>query len=346
VTVPSPGMGSPLVVWGAGAMGGSVGAALVRTGFDVLFVDKVPEHVTAMNERGLRITGPVDEYVVPVRAKMPDEVSGEFHSVFLCVKAQHTREAAEQLKPVLAEDGAIVSIQNGLCEVEIAEVVGPDRTVGAFVNFGADYLEPGVIHRGNRGATVVGEIDGSITDRSRKLHSVLQAFEPDAVLTDNIFGFLWGKLAYASLLFATALTDESIADVLAEPRHRPAMIALAREAVGVALKRGIALEGFDGFDPRAFTPGMADSAAHSSLDDLVAFNRASAKSHSGIWRDLAVRKRPTEVDAQLGWIVREGEALGIDTPLTASLIRQIHEIEAGRLSHRWENLDTLFETLR
>ncbi len=78
---------------------------------------------------------------------------------------------------------------------------------------GADYLGPGVIHRGNRGATVVGELDGAMTDRVREIHDHLRIFEPDAVLTDNIFGFLWGKLAYAALLFATALTDESQCDL-------------------------------------------------------------------------------------------------------------------------------------
>jgi 2-dehydropantoate 2-reductase len=340
-----PASSAALLVWGAGAMGGSIGASLVRKGFEVVFVDKVQEHVRAMNEKGLRITGPVEDFAVPVRSATPNELGGKFESIFLCVKAHHTREATEQLKPHLREDGVVVSIQNGLCELEIGEVVGHRRTVGAFVNFGADYVEPGVIHRGNRGATVVGEIDGAITDRSRRLHEILRAFEPDAILTDNIFGFLWGKLAYASLLFATALTDASIADVLAESLYRPALISLAHEAVGVAHAHGISLEGFDGFDPTAFAPGESASLAHKSLDDLVAFNRASAKTHSGIWRDLAVRRRPTEVDAQLGWIVRKGREAGVDTPLTECVIRQIHEIEEGRLPLGWENLDTLSRIL-
>jgi 2-dehydropantoate 2-reductase len=326
-------------------MGGSIGAALVREGIDILFVDRVPEHVRAMNEKGLRISGPVDNFTVPVRAVTPDEVCGRFESIFLCVKAHHTREATERLMPHLVDDGAVVSIQNGLCELEIGDVVGPGRTVGAFVNFGADYIEPGVIHRGNRGATVVGEINGAITDRSRRLHEILRAFESEAILTDNIFGFLWGKLAYASLLFATALTDAAIADVLDESRYRPALISLAQEAVSVALANGVSLEGFDGFNPNAFIPGEPMSLAHRSLEGLVAFNRASAKTHSGIWRDLAVRKRPTEVDAQLGWIVRMGREAGVDTPLTECVIRQIHEIEEGRLPLRWENLDALSRIL-
>jgi len=335
---------TPVVVWGAGAMGGSIGGSLVRAGTDVLFVDRAEDHVRAMNGKGLRITGPVEEFKVPVRAALPSQVEGRFRLILLCVKSQHTDEALEQVESHLAEDGAVVSIQNGLCEHEIADRVGPGRTIGAFVNFGADYLEPGVVHRGNRGATVVGELDGALTERIRSIHSLLQVFEPDAVLTENIFGFLWGKLAYASLLFASALTNDSIADVLAEASFRPKLIELAQEAVAVALAKGVKLESFDGFDPDAFGPGESPGLASGSLDHLVRFNRASAKTHSGIWRDLAVRKRKTEVDAQLGWIVRIGEQVGVPTPLTQAVISQIHEIESGDRPLARENMQELGET--
>jgi 2-dehydropantoate 2-reductase len=337
------GGGEPIVVWGAGAMGGSIGGSLVKEGMDVLFVDREEGHVRIMSQAGLQITGPVEEFRVTVRAATPQEVEGRFPLFLLCVKSQHTGDALDQLVPHLAPNGVVVSIQNGLCEHEIAQRVGSQRTMGAFVNFGADYMEPGVVHRGNRGATVIGELDGTITERARGLHELLRLFEPDAVLTDNIFGYLWGKLAYASLLFATALTNDSIADVLAEESFRPKLIALAREAVAVAKAEGVALESFDGFDPEAFHPRSPSHLASASLDDLVRFNRASAKTHSGIWRDLAVRRRKTEVDAQLGWIVRIGKKVDVPTPLTEAVIHQIHEIESGFRSLDRKNLGELGE---
>jgi len=335
----------PLVVWGAGAMGGSIGAVWAREGVEVLFVDQARDHIRAMNESGLRINGPVTEFSVPVRAIHTSDLQGQFPLVFLCVKAHQTREALSQLRPHLTDHGAVVSIQNGLCEMEIAEVVGPERTIGAFVNFGADYLAPGVIHRGNRGAVVVGETEGRLTRRIRTVHDLLLVFEPNAALTQNIFGFLWGKLAYAALLFATALTDDSIADVLSAEEYRSLFISLAQEPVAVALARGVSLEGFDGFDPGAFHPDAAAGAGEASLNDLVSFNRRSAKTHSGIWRDLTVRKRPTEVDAQLGMVARLGEAAGVGTPLTDLVIGQIHEIEAGERKQSWENLRELRTSL-
>lgn len=342
--MPGSGLEAPLVIWGAGAMGASIGAELARQKVPVVFVDTARDHVDAMNSRGLTITGPVASFTTSASAYHPDELAGTYSTMFLCVKAHHTREAAQALLPFLAPDGAVVSIQNGLCELDLEEVVGRKRTVGAFVNFGADYMEPGVVHRGNRGATVVGELDGSMTDRVQGIHRLLSLFEPDAVLTENIFGFLWGKLGYAALLFATALTDDSIADVLAHPKHRPALIELAREVMRVAQARGVRIEAFDGFDPWAFAPGQRDEDANRSMDDLVTFNRASAKTHSGIWRDLAVRKRKTEVDAQLGWVVRFGRDCGVPTPLTEAVIKQIHELESGERTLCWENLEELGDT--
>ncbi len=320
----------PIVVWGAGAMGGSIGAWLVRAGHDVRFVDTDAAHAAAIGEHGLRITGPVDAFTVEAQCVHPDGLDPGLRTVLLAVKAHHTPAAMAALGPLLHPDGFVVSVQNGLNERVIAEAVGAERTIGCFVNYGADVVEPGVVLRGNRGAVVVGELDGAETERIRAVHGLFREFEPDAVLTDNIYGYLWAKLAYGAMLFATALSDASIADVLADPAHRPVLIELAREVMRVAEARGIRPEPFDGFDPGAFAPGAGDAAARVSLDRLVAFNRGSAKSHSGVWRDLAVRKRKTEVDAQIAVIAEIGEEVGVPTPLVRRLVELVHDVEEGR----------------
>ena len=177
----------------------------------------------------------------------------------LAVKAHHTEGAVRALAPHLADDGAVVSAQNGLNEIVIAKVVGEARTIGCFVNFGADYLEPGRIMRGNRGAVVVGEIDGRVTPRIEAVHGLFRIFEPDAVLTNDIWGYLWGKLAYGALLFATALTNESIADALASRAPPPGLPPRRRGGDARRRRRAASLpRGFNGFDPGAFTPGAPD----------------------------------------------------------------------------------------
>src|SRR5258708_33336290 len=101
------------------------------------------------------------------------------------------------------------------------------------------------------------------------------------------------------MLFATALTNESIADALAMPEYRSLYTALAQEILAVANARGVTPEAFYGFDPSSFLPKAAAHAATRSLYDLVAHNRRSAKTHSDSWRDLAERKSHTEGDEQL-----------------------------------------------
>ena len=222
------------------------------------------------------------------------------------MKAHHTEAAARALLPHVADDGYVVSAQNGLNETVISNIIGEQRAIGCFVNFGADYLEPGVVHYSGHGAVVVGELDGSAPRASKRFIALMQEFEPKAVLTDNIWGYLWGKLIYGALLFGTALTNDSIADVLANQRYRPILTELALEVGAVADAKGVSPEAFDGFDPVAFAPSAAAADTARSFDEMVAHNRRSAKSHSGIWRDLAVRKRKTEVDAQVGPVVEIG----------------------------------------
>jgi 2-dehydropantoate 2-reductase len=166
-------------------------------------------------------------------------------------------------------------------------------------------------------------------------------FDDHAIVTSNIWGYLWGKEAYGAMLFATALTNESIADCLALPAYRDLFIALGREVLAVAAAQGIAPEGFNGIDPTAYLPGADPAAAVRSLDELVAFNRRSAKTHSGIWRDLAVRKRGTEVDAQLGIVAELGAQAGVPTPLVSRLIQLIHELESGVRAQSMALLDLL-----
>jgi 2-dehydropantoate 2-reductase len=304
-------------------------------------VDTMVEHVDAIARRGLRVTGPIDEFTVAVPAVTPQTLGGVWNTIVLATKAHHTDTAVRALLPHLSGDGCVVSAQNGLNEMAIAEAVGAARTVGAFINFGADYIEPGVVHYGGRGAVVIGEIDGRMTPRVTAIRDAWQHFDPRAIVTANIFGYLWGKEAYGAMLFATALTNESIADALAMPRYRHLYIALAREILAVAEARGIRPEAFDGFDPAAYLVTAAAGAAERSLDELVAHNRRSAKSHSGVWRDLAVRKRPTEVDAQLGIVVALGTEAGVPAPLTARLVELIHEIERGDRTQSLDALDVL-----
>src|SRR3989441_10592532 len=163
---------------GAGAIGGTVGAHLVRGGHEVLFVDRDRPHVDAINTAGLTIEGretftvratavPPDALRESVRGRIPD-------AVLLCVKAMHTAAAVDALAPLLAPDNFVVSLQNGLNEKVIAARIGAARTVGAFVNFGADYLEPGRVMYGGTGALYPGELNWTNIAQGKRLWVIIR----------------------------------------------------------------------------------------------------------------------------------------------------------------------------
>ncbi|MGR3824239.1 MAG: ketopantoate reductase family protein [Salipiger marinus] len=333
-------MSGPILIWGAGAIGGILGACLARAGHAVHMVDIVEDHVAAMRGPGLRIEGPVEEFTQVLPAFTPLELSGQYDIIFLAVKAHHTPGALDMLAPHLAPGGVVVSAQNGLNEKVIAERLGAERTMGCFVNFGADWLEPGRILYGNRAAVAVGELDGRRTPRAEAIHALLQIVEPEAVLTDNIWGYLWGKMGYGALLFCTALTPDSMSDAMARPEHRAAYLGLGQEVMALAAAQGITPLGFNGFDPVAFGSGDA-AGMETAIQAMVAHNRKTAKTHSGIWRDLAVRKRKTEVDAQIGIMVSLGAELGVPTPRLARMVDLIHDIEEGRRAQSAALVDLL-----
>jgi 2-dehydropantoate 2-reductase len=306
-----------LTIIGAGAIGGTIGAHLIRDGHEVLLCDTDLAHVDAINRSGLVIEGPVENFRVQARAVTPEGLPDKIQHAAIAVKSHQTAAAAEALRDRLTPDGYLVSFQNGLTADTLASVVGWDRVIVSFVNFGADVMGPGRILQGNVGTFRVGEPrSGVISERVLALADAL----PYALPTDNIMGFLWGKEAYGAMLYAGAVSDLSIADSLDSPRWQSLMLALAREVLAQAPGKS---ESFDGFDPDDL---------EGSLARLVTFNRNSAKSHSGAYRDLMVRKRKTDVADFLH---------ELSGPLTTYVGELIQAIERGERTCEVANLELL-----
>jgi 2-dehydropantoate 2-reductase len=306
-----------LTIIGAGAIGGTIGAHMFRAGHDITLCDADENYVAAIQRDGLRIEGPVNEFTVRIPAITPAELPDTIEHAIVAVKSLHTASAAALLRDRLAPDGFVLTVQNGLTADTLIEAVGADRVISSFVNFGADVMGPGRVMQGNIGTFRVGEIaGGAITPRVQELADAL----PYAVATDNVLGYLWGKEAYGAMLWAGAVSDLSIAETLERPAYRLLMVALAEEVLAQA---PVAVESFDGFVPEDL---------EGSLDRLAVFNRKSAKSHSGIYRDLMVRKRKTEVDE-----VHKD----IQGPIFDRVVEMIHDVEEGRRTCEVKNLDEL-----
>jgi 2-dehydropantoate 2-reductase len=139
-----------ITIYGAGAIGGLTGACLARAGEDVLLVDKVTDHVEAMNRQGLRITGG-DDFTAKVRACVPSELEEPLGLTILAVKSQDTEAALDVLAPLCGPDTLVVSMQNGMNPPRIAARLGAQRVLGVFVSFPADWQGPGHIEHGGPG---------------------------------------------------------------------------------------------------------------------------------------------------------------------------------------------------
>jgi 2-dehydropantoate 2-reductase len=332
-----------ITVWGAGAIGGITGGALTRAGHDVLLVDAHEAHVAALKHDGLTVEDARGNWHVSVKAATPAEVRGPLGLILLAVKAQATPDAIEQIFPHLTDASVVVSVQNGLNEELIAERIGAARTVGCLVNWAADWIAPGRIRFGGPGSFLVGELDGAMTPRVRDLAALLSVVMPSGT-TDNIWGCLWSKTCYAALLFTTALTDETIYDVVERPFPTQRMLVLlVAEAMAVAEASRVRLVAFDEYDPALYWKGAAGDgvAVGEAMVAVSRFYRRHTKVKTGIWRDLVVRKRRTEVDSQIGAVAARGRRLGVPTPLLDRVVTMIHELEDGRRGMSWANLDEL-----
>ena len=129
-------------IYGAGSLGTVLGAYMSRAGQEVELVNHNQAHVEALREKGAHITGTV-EFTTPVKAIFPQEMSGPYDVIFLMTKQLLNSQVVAFLKPMLAEKGVIVTLQNGIPEPEIAEIVGAEHTMGCVVEWGATLSAPG-----------------------------------------------------------------------------------------------------------------------------------------------------------------------------------------------------------
>lgn len=337
-----------VTIVGAGAIGGTAGVMLHRAGHDVMLVDRAAEHVAAINENGYRISGYVD-VVEHVPAMTPRDLPryveqhGQLGMVILAVKAMDTDEATKMIAPFLDADGFIVSYQNGLNEERIAKIVGPERTIGAFIHFGGDLVEPGHVVLVNRVPTYISELNAEVTPRIKQIAEVLSAVTP-VEITGNLNGYLWGKLCYAAFGFAVSVVDAPVDEIVEAQRGvRAALRGVVAEVVDVARAQHIQLENIHGFDPYMFDRQNPDRVTQTDkfFDEWAARGKNSIKRHMGIHRDIKFRKRRTEVDFQVGPVVERGRVLGVPTPLCDLLLEIVHDVESGKRNQDWSTIREL-----
>ena len=234
-----------IAVLGTGAQGAGIGADLVNAGLDVTFIEQWPDHVEAIRRHGIEVRMPEGTLVTPVTAFHLCEVATireKFDIVLLLVKAYDTRWACELIRPVLADDGVIVGLQNGMSIDDIAATVGVERTIGAVIEMASNMWEPGIVTRQNSPATAwfaVGAIGDGIDDRVAQVQQILR-HAGTVEITGDIRSAKWMKLiANAGELVPSAILNLPLAEAAALPGVHDFMVECGREAARATLADGL-----------------------------------------------------------------------------------------------------------
>ena len=328
-----------ITIYGSGAIGATVGACSFLSGEDVIFVDRATDHVDHINKRGLLIRDLKGKDVrINPRAVEPHELEEELGLVFLCVKSQDTRLAMETMLPNIGSKSIVVSLQNGLNEEIISEYIGTSNTIGCLVDWGGAYLGPGEIQYSGDAPMRIGTLDGSITDSLMRIRTILNNTN-DTTVTPNIIGYLWSKIIWGNSYVSNALGTSTTVSMLENDRNRSILLAMFRESTRVALASSVKLEPLieHNFDPAALLSMNTKQALKEFVRMADSFRHLKT-THSGPWRDIAVRKRPTEVDYIIGHIVKKGMEYNVPTPLNSRLVELVKQIERGERNQDDDNL--------
>ena len=296
------------LVVGPGAMGCLFAAGLKRAGYEVTLLDYLPERARQINNRGIFVQGVTGEYNVKVPAVV-DEISIQPDVVLICVKSYTTKQAAEKIKSWLSPEAFVVTLQNGVGNLEILEeIFGKKKVFGGITAQGSTLLGPGKIRHAGQGETIIGPEE----DPDSPLERIVSAFNTAGFNTrsiKNVVDLIWGKLiinvGINSLSAITRLKNGRLAELNGSRR---VMETAVKEAVAVAAAKNIQLPYPDPFGR------------------VMEVCRDTAENIASMLQDV-LKQRMTEVDFINGAIVREGIALGIPTPVNHTLTCLVKTIQ-------------------
>lgn len=325
------------LIIGAGPIGGIIGGRLARAGSDVTMVDIDREHVMAIRENGLQVDVPDGAFNVRVPILYPDEIDGHYDTVFIAVRSNYTPDALATAMPHLAENGLLVSLQNGINPPLLEAKVGPERTIGVAIRMGCMRPAPGRVFTATRGHLYVGHLNGNTTAQLERVNALLDSVIPSEI-TDNILGVLWSKLTYTCLGYFGSLANASLTQTCSSPAGRAVLTEFFAEVVAVGTAAGARFIPLTEYNPTDFHPGKP-------FEQRLAAVNAMAKAwksddRKGPLRQL-LRGVRTEVDYTLAHVVREGRRLKIATPLCEKILAMIHELETGQRKLDPKNYDEL-----
>lgn len=332
-------------IYGAGSLGTILGAYVTKNGGEIELVNRNKAHVNALNTNGAKIIGKV-EMTVPVKAVLPDEMSGKYDVIFLMTKQLQNKAVVTKLKDFLTEDGVIVTLQNGLPEPGIAEIVGSNHTMGCVVEWGATMVEPGICMLTSEPDSLsyhMGKMDGISDKQYDMVKSVLELMCP-VHEEPNLLGARWSKLLInATFSGLGTVVGGVFGDVSENKKARKVAIRCMKECIDVGHSAGIEFAPVQGknITKLFYYKGALKRAVATMLIPIA------MKKHRNIEPSMLqdIKKgKPCEIDAINGVICEWGRKGNIPTPINDKIVEIIKKFETGELKPCKCNIK-LFEEL-
>jgi 2-dehydropantoate 2-reductase len=299
-----------IVIIGPGAIGCLFASLLARSRQEVWLLDHRPERARLLSRQGLRVSGVSGEFEAHPRIVARAEEIGEADLVLVAVKTYDTEPACPSIKPLLGDETAVLTLQNGLGNLEtIGRVLGEACVLGGVTEQGASLISPGQVRRAGEGETIIGEPDGSLSERLTRIVAAFQSAGLPTRMTTDLAAALWGKLVLsAGINPLGALARVRNGELVACPPLRSLLHQAVAEAAAVARERRIQLP-------------YPDPVAR--VEEVC---RLTAENLNSMLQDI-IRRRRTEVEAINGAVLREGEAAGVRTPVNAVLAFLVTALE-------------------
>jgi 2-dehydropantoate 2-reductase len=320
-------------ILGAGAIGSVVGGLLTKAGRDVTLIDQWPEHVEAMKAKGLRLSGTIGDFVVPVKALHIHELQSvrePFDAIFIAVKSYDTEWATAMPLSYLSPDGVVVDFQNGINDERVAAVAGKHRTLGCVITISAGMYEPGHAMRTDTGdiGFKIGEHDGKETARAKELAEIMSGVAGTKVTT-NLFGERWSKLAINCMANPLAgLTGLGTLQVRTDPKISAVGVHVGAEAILVGRAVGHEVEPIYGIPTQRYVDAYNGTGLAQLLDDIAEIARKRGGGQPSLLQDV-IKKRRTEIDYLNGYVCDQGRAKGVKTPFNDAVVATVRALGVG-----------------
>lgn len=326
-------------IYGAGSLGTILGAYITKNGGEVELINRNKAHVEALRKNGATVTGTVN-FTQKVTAYTPDEMSGRYDIIFLMTKQQHNGEVVAFLKDYLAEDGVIVTLQNGIPELLIGEIVGEERVLGCTVAWGATMKEPGVCELTSAPDSLTFSLGSLQAQPNKHLADVKALLElmGSVEIDKNFIGSRWSKLLINSAFSGmSAVLGCTFGEAAGNKASRRVVQALIKECIDVCAAGNIRIEPVQGKDIVKLLDYKNSIKKAFSFFIIPIAIRKHALLKASMLQDLEKGKK-SEVDAINGVVSTFGRKVGVPTPMNDAVVSVIHQIEDGKLEPSFDNL--------